>query len=74
MSDKVILFGGSFDPPHIGHLLLGQWTAEILGARVRFLPNGTPPHKEPRSSPAHRLQMLKLAAADNSCFAIDESG
>lgn len=73
MSDKVILFGGSFDPPHLGHLLLGEWAAEILGAGVRFLPNGTPPHKEPHSSREDRLQMLRLAISDNSRFAIDET-
>lgn len=70
--EKVILFGGSFDPPHIGHLVVGQWLAEALQNPVRFLLSGTPPHKDPQGTGAHRLEMLKIATGDNPAFVVDE--
>lgn len=73
MNDTVVLFGGSFDPPHLGHLLIGQWVTELLGTTVRFLPNATPPHKNPLSTPQARLAMLTCALADNPRFVIDET-
>ena len=40
------LLGGTFDPPHYGHLVAGQEAAERLGLeRVLYLPAGQPPHK-----------------------------
>ncbi len=73
MNSSVLLFGGSFDPPHLGHLLIGQWVTELLGAPVRFLPNGTPPHKIPNTPPEARLTMLKLALFDNPRLTIDKT-
>lgn len=70
--EKIILFGGSFDPPHLGHLVVGQWVAEALGGKVRFLPAGAPPHKNPFSIGENRLAMLKIALRDNPLFLIDE--
>lgn len=70
--DPIILFGGSFDPPHLGHLVIGQWVAEALSGIVRFLPAGNPPHKKPLGSGAHRLDMLKIATAGNPSFLVDE--
>jgi nicotinate-nucleotide adenylyltransferase len=70
--NKVILLGGSFDPPHLGHMIMAQWAAEQLGAQVRFLPTGTPPHKHPLSPSNHRLEMLKLSLGDNADFLIDD--
>lgn len=69
---KIVLFGGSFDPPHLGHLIVGQWVAEALAATVRFLPAGNPPHKKTAGSGEHRLEMLKIATAGNPNFYIDE--
>jgi len=72
MNKQVVLFGGSFDPPHLGHLIVGQWVAETLCCPVRFLPNGNPPHKSP-SSHKHRAAMLRLAISGNENFLLDES-
>jgi nicotinate-nucleotide adenylyltransferase len=65
------LFGGTFDPPHFGHLVAAEAAAEQLGlARVWFLPAGQPPHKrgQPISPLADRLRMVELAIADNPRF------
>lgn len=71
-NEQIILFGGSFDPPHLGHLVIGQWVAEALSGVVRFLPAGNPPHKKPLGSGEHRLEMLKIATAGNPSFLVDE--
>ena len=67
------ILGGTFDPPHYGHLVAGQEAAYGLGLeRVLFMPAGQPPHKrgEPISPLETRLRMVELAIADNSCFAL----
>lgn len=72
---KIGLYGGTFDPPHLGHLVSAQALADELGLdQVIFIPSGSPPHKMDHAiSPAeHRLQMLHRAAADNPRFQIDE--
>ena len=44
---KIGIMGGTFDPIHNGHLMLGQAAYEAFGLdEVWFLPNGNPPHKE----------------------------
>ncbi|HOB35092.1 MAG: nicotinate (nicotinamide) nucleotide adenylyltransferase [Firmicutes bacterium] len=73
MNKRILLFGGSFDPPHIGHLLVAQWVAEEFACPVRFLPNGNPPHKNSLSAPRHRAEMVRLAIAGNSAFSLDTS-
>ena len=68
------VFGGTFDPPHIGHLLLAETAKVALQLdRVLFLPVGDPPHKnECRVSPAHhRIAMTRLAIAGNPAFVLD---
>jgi nicotinate-nucleotide adenylyltransferase len=63
--------GGTFDPPHYGHLVAAQEAAERLGLeRVLFLPAGRPPHKlgEPISPIDLRVQLVKAAIADNPRF------
>ena len=67
------LFGGTFDPIHLGHLRLAETAREALSLeRVRFIPAGQPPHRAtPGASGADRLAMARLATADNPGFEVD---
>lgn len=67
------IFGGTFDPPHIGHLVLAQESLVDLDLeRVWFVPTGTPPHKpdRPISPQDDRLAMVERAIAGNERFAV----
>ncbi len=67
------VFGGTFDPPHLGHLAIAEWARDRLGLdRVIFVPAGTPPHKldRRRSSSAARLAMTRLATRGQPGFAV----
>ncbi|CAN5308894.1 nicotinate-nucleotide adenylyltransferase [soil metagenome] len=69
------VFGGTFDPVHIGHLTMAEQCREQAGLdQVRFIPAARPPHKLGRAvSPFNdRVEMLRLAAAGHPCFVIDE--
>lgn len=68
------ILGGTFDPPHIGHLLLAQTALEELGLeRVLFVPAGQPVHKEGNavSEAHHRVTMTRLAVAGSPAFVVD---
>ena len=67
------VFGGTFDPIHYGHLRLAEAAREALGlSRVRLIPAGQPPHRAtPGAAGTHRLEMARLAAADNPAFEVD---
>lgn len=63
------IFGGTFNPPHLGHLILAETAANDLYLdRVFFVPAGQPPHKTdvPLAAADHRLAMVKLTTAANS--------
>jgi nicotinate-nucleotide adenylyltransferase len=67
------ILGGTFDPPHVGHLILAEYTVEALGLeRVLFVPAGEPPHKrgQARTPIQHRIAMLELAVSGNKRFSI----
>ncbi len=69
------LFGGTFDPPHFGHLLLAEQCREQCALdEVWFIPASVPPHKREmvRTSAAKRVEMLKLATAGYAEFRVDE--
>ncbi|MDQ7025050.1 MAG: nicotinate-nucleotide adenylyltransferase [Anaerolineae bacterium] len=69
---RIGILGGTFDPPHIGHLILAQYTAESIGLdKVLFVPAGEQPFKpSTRSGISHRLAMLQLATQDNPQFEV----
>ncbi len=72
---RIGLFGGTFDPPHLGHLVLAEWARVRLRLeRVVFVPAGAPPHKRGRrlTPAAHRLAMTRLAVAGNAAFEVSE--
>lgn len=72
---KIGLFGGSFDPVHLGHLLVAQAACEEMGLqRLFFIPAARSPFK-PEIAPtpaAERLRLLRLALAGKNHFEIDE--
>lgn len=60
---KIAMFGGSFNPPHMGHLeLAGKFIRELKLDELLLIPVFTPPHKTGRdmASPEHRLNMCRL--------------
>jgi len=68
------LFGGTFDPIHLGHTVPVQQCAERLAMQqVCIIPCHIPPHKQkPGIDPSHRLNMVKLAVEDNALFKVDD--
>jgi nicotinate-nucleotide adenylyltransferase len=63
---QVGLLGGTFNPPHIGHLVIATQALAALGLdRVLFVPVHEPPHKVADADPGveHRLAMCRLAVA-----------
>ena len=73
-SEKIGLFGGSFDPIHHGHLILARDAMESLGLdRVIFIPVNVSPHKLARPPVAARLrcEMVAAAIAGESRFSMD---
>jgi len=68
---SVGILGGTFNPPHIGHLVCAQEARAQLGLdRVVLMPVHTPPHKEALDDPGPevRLALCRLAVATNSLF------
>jgi nicotinate-nucleotide adenylyltransferase len=65
------IFGGTFDPPHLGHLILAAECQAQLGLRkVIFVPTADPPHKRGRqfAPVADRLAMVESAIRDQEIF------
>ncbi len=72
---RIGILGGTFDPPHLGHLLIAETARVELGlAAVLFVPAGEPWLKSgQRVTPAHhRLRMVQLAIADNPDFCVSD--
>jgi len=67
------LFGGTFDPPHLGHLALAEWARDTLRLdQVWFVPAGRPPHKRRAdlSDSKDRLAMTRLAVRGQPAFRV----
>lgn len=72
---KLVVFGGTFSPPHIGHLLLAQNALYELNAdKIVFMTSGNPPHKDSETviDKKHRYEMVKLLTADNDAFVVSD--
>lgn len=72
---RIGIFGGSFDPPHIGHLIIAELAREqLLLDQVVFVPAFVPPHKmrDNVSTALDRLRMTKLATRGNSSFRVSD--
>lgn len=73
---RIGIFGGSFNPPHIAHLAVAEQAADAAVLdQVLWIPAASSPHKvdEPSmASAADRLEMVRLATADNPRFAVSD--
>lgn len=75
MTQRIALYGGSFDPIHFGHLIIARAVAEkIAAARVLLLPTASPPHKDANNlTPArHRATMIRLAIEGDPLFELND--
>ena len=73
--EDVLLFGGTFNPPHLGHFNIAKEVGKKLNIKkIVLLPSGNPPHKIDVDvlEPKHRLNMLKLAIDGEYDFSISE--
>lgn len=72
---KLGILGGSFNPPHLGHLRLAEEAAYAHDLdRVVFIPSSLPPHKRQVdvAPPVHRIEMTRLACRDNPVFEVSD--
>jgi nicotinate-nucleotide adenylyltransferase len=72
---SVLLFGGSFDPIHHGHLIVARAAAEqISAARIVLIPSALPPHKQDKrlAPAADRLEMCRRAVAGDGLFEVSD--
>ncbi|CAM3081420.1 nicotinate-nucleotide adenylyltransferase [Lactiplantibacillus plajomi] len=71
---RVGILGGTFNPPHLGHLIMGQQVGDQLGLdEVRFMPDAQPPHVDEKTAIAasDRVNMVQAAIVDNPLFRLE---
>jgi len=72
---KIALFGGTFDPIHLGHTAIAAVAAEHIGAeKIIFIPTKRSPLKDsfPKASGDDRIKMITVAIADNDKFELSD--
>lgn len=72
---KLGVYGGTFSPPHVGHLIVATAVREQLGLeRVLFVPGAVPPHKTGQEilDGSHRLAMLRLAVEGDEGLGVSD--
>ena len=72
---KIGIIGGTFNPIHIGHLIIASDVTGIFSLeKVLFIPSGDPPHKKNQEiiDAAHRLDMVQLAIANDPRFEVSD--
>lgn len=73
---KVGILGGTFNPPHYGHLMIGEQVADQLQLdQIRFMPNALPPHVDEKKTidAKDRVNMVRAAIMGNRQFDIELS-
>jgi nicotinate-nucleotide adenylyltransferase len=72
--ERIGVLGGTFDPIHVGHVAAARAAMDCARLdRVIFMPTGRPPHRPPAAASAeHRLEMTRLATADEERFDVSD--
>lgn len=71
---QVGILGGTFNPPHLGHLIMAETVGTQLGLeKVYFMPDAQPPHQTPKTAidPEKRVEMVRRAIAGNPLFDLE---
>ena len=72
---RIGIFGGTFDPVHIGHIKIAEHAKEEFCLdKIIFVPNANPPHKKEKhiEDYSHRFRMLELVTKDNDSFSVSD--
>jgi nicotinate-nucleotide adenylyltransferase len=72
---RIGIFGGTFDPPHVGHLIVASDAFAVLGLdRLILVPSADPPHKQGQvaATAEQRLEMVRAAVRDDPRFEVDD--